>query len=77
MFFFQGRLGIVKHIYKGTLFVYDKDNPENNGYFCAKPELCEVIKETCSGNMVLSKSISFYFQFFGIPIIFVFFPLAV
>ncbi|CAA7388097.1 unnamed protein product [Spirodela intermedia] len=50
----KGRLGIIKHIYKGTLFIYDKDNQENNGYFCAKSELCEVIKETCSRNMSCS-----------------------
>ncbi|KAK1382547.1 CCHC-type domain-containing protein [Heracleum sosnowskyi] len=40
----QGRVGIVKHIYRGIIFVYDKTDLENGGYFCCKSQKCEKIK---------------------------------
>ncbi|MQM18242.1 hypothetical protein Taro_051231 [Colocasia esculenta] len=40
----KDRQGIVKHMYKGTLFVYDEDIQEDTGFFCVKCESCEVIK---------------------------------
>ncbi|WOG87987.1 hypothetical protein DCAR_0207220 [Daucus carota subsp. sativus] len=40
----QGRVGIVKHIYRGIIFVYDKTVLENGGYFCCKSQDCVKIK---------------------------------
>ncbi|KAL1828017.1 hypothetical protein ACET3Z_006429 [Daucus carota] len=34
----QGRVGIVKQIYRGIIFVYDKSVLENGGYFCCKSQ---------------------------------------
>ncbi|XP_077220123.1 kow domain-containing transcription factor 1 [Tasmannia lanceolata] len=45
----KGRQGIVRHMYKGSVFVYDDNQLENNGYFCVKSNLCERI----DGNMDL------------------------
>lgn len=42
-FVLQGREGIVKHIYRGVVFLTD-DNEENDGYFCAKSFMCEKVK---------------------------------
>lgn len=41
--FLQGRQGIVRKIYRGTIFLYDENATENGGYFCAKSQMCEKI----------------------------------
>ena len=41
--FLQGRQGIVRHMYRGTLFIYDENQEENSGIFCTKSDLCESI----------------------------------
>lgn len=40
----QGKQGIVKLIYRGTVFLYDENETENGGYFCYKSKICEKIK---------------------------------
>uniref|UniRef100_A0A1D1Y2K9 Putative transcription elongation factor SPT5 1 n=1 Tax=Anthurium amnicola TaxID=1678845 RepID=A0A1D1Y2K9_9ARAE len=47
----KDRQGIVRHMYKGTLFIHEEENLENNSFFCAKSELCEVMKENCRQNL--------------------------
>lgn len=44
--FWQDRQGIVKHMYKGTLFIYDENETENSGFFCVKSASCENMKES-------------------------------
>lgn len=41
---FQDRQGIVKQIYRGTIFLYDENEQENGGYFCSKAQMCEKVK---------------------------------
>lgn len=41
---FQDRQGIVRQIYRGTIFLYDENETENGGYFCSKSHMCEKIK---------------------------------
>lgn len=38
--FFQGKKGVVKHMFKGVLFIHDVNETENGGFFCAKAEHC-------------------------------------
>ncbi|XP_058074942.1 protein RNA-directed DNA methylation 3-like isoform X2 [Magnolia sinica] len=38
---YKGRQGIVRHIYKGMVFIYDGNESENCGFFCSKSEYCE------------------------------------
>lgn len=38
--FFQGKKGVVKHMFKGVLFIHDESEDENSGFFCAKAEHC-------------------------------------
>ncbi|KAB1219015.1 hypothetical protein CJ030_MR3G015069 [Morella rubra] len=40
----KGRQGIVRQIYRGIIFFYDKNEAENGGYFCAKSQVCEKVK---------------------------------
>ena len=40
----QGKQGIVKLIYRGTVFLYDGTEEANGGYFCCKSRICEKIK---------------------------------
>lgn len=40
----QGRQGIVKQIYRGTIFLYDENEEQNGGYFCSKSQMCEKVK---------------------------------
>lgn len=52
IFSLQAQQGIVKHIYKGTIFIFDYKQLENSGFFCAKPEFCKKImypKDACDG----------------------------
>ncbi|XP_020091605.1 protein RNA-directed DNA methylation 3 isoform X3 [Ananas comosus] len=42
----EGRQGIVKHLYRGSIFIYDENETENSGFFCAKSESCEKIKKS-------------------------------
>ncbi|CAK9159695.1 unnamed protein product [Ilex paraguariensis] len=39
----MGRQGIVKKIYRGTIFLYDENEQENGGYICSKAQLCEKV----------------------------------
>lgn len=39
----QDRQGVVKQIYRGTVFLYDENEQENNGYLCSKAQTCEKI----------------------------------
>lgn len=41
---FQDRQGIVKQVYRGTIFMFDENETENGGYFCSKSQMCEKIK---------------------------------
>lgn len=40
----QDKQGIVKHVYRHTVFVYDENEVDNDGYFCCKSNMCEKIK---------------------------------
>ncbi|VVA12171.1 PREDICTED: RNA-directed DNA [Prunus dulcis] len=40
----KDRQGIVRQIYRGTIFLYDENETENGGYFCSKSHMCEKIK---------------------------------
>uniref|UniRef100_A0A0D9WID6 KOW domain-containing protein n=1 Tax=Leersia perrieri TaxID=77586 RepID=A0A0D9WID6_9ORYZ len=42
---FQGKQGVVKHLYMGILFIYNESESENNGYFCAQCGSCENVKK--------------------------------
>ncbi|CAL9106355.1 unnamed protein product [Musa textilis] len=42
----QGREGVVKHMYKGTLFIHDEYETKNSGFFCVKSMSCEKVKES-------------------------------
>ncbi|KAL6620493.1 hypothetical protein ACP70R_035632 [Stipagrostis hirtigluma subsp. patula] len=41
----QGKQGVVKHLYMGTLFIYDENESENYGFFCAQCGSCENVKK--------------------------------
>ncbi|KAJ3696098.1 hypothetical protein LUZ60_001475 [Juncus effusus] len=41
----EGKKGVVKHMYRGVLFIHSEDETENSGYFCAKSEHCESTKK--------------------------------
>ncbi|KAJ1436249.1 Transcription elongation factor Spt5, NGN domain [Sesbania bispinosa] len=48
----KDKQGIVKHIYRGIVFLYNADEEEYCGYFTAKSNMCEKIKLAvgdCSG----------------------------
>lgn len=50
----QGKQGIVKHIYRGIVFLYDGNEEENGGYFTCKSNMCEKVKLAvgdCSGKV--------------------------
>ncbi|XP_038884298.1 protein RNA-directed DNA methylation 3 isoform X2 [Benincasa hispida] len=40
----KDKQGIVKHVYRNTVFVYDENEVDNDGYFCCKSNMCEKIK---------------------------------
>lgn len=40
----QDRQGIVKQIYRGTIFIQDEIETENGGYIYARSQLCEKVK---------------------------------
>ncbi|XP_057732820.1 protein RNA-directed DNA methylation 3 isoform X2 [Arachis stenosperma] len=42
----KGRQGIVRHIYRGILFLWDESLEENAGYFTSKSHVCEKVKLT-------------------------------
>ncbi|XP_039023557.1 protein RNA-directed DNA methylation 3-like [Hibiscus syriacus] len=42
---YEGKQGIVKQIYRGTIFLYDENESENGGFFCCKSPMCEKIKQ--------------------------------
>ncbi|KAK8277024.1 hypothetical protein V6Z12_D10G237000 [Gossypium hirsutum] len=42
---YEGKQGIVKQIYRGTIFLYDENEADNGGYFCCKSLKCEKIKQ--------------------------------
>ncbi|RCV17033.1 hypothetical protein SETIT_3G186400v2 [Setaria italica] len=42
---FQGKQGVVKHLYMGTLFIYNESESENCGFFCAQCGSCENVKK--------------------------------
>ncbi|KAL0903619.1 hypothetical protein M5K25_028011 [Dendrobium thyrsiflorum] len=42
----EGREGIVRHMYKGVLFIYDECQSENNGFFCANSGICDIVKKS-------------------------------
>ncbi|OMP04197.1 hypothetical protein COLO4_09867 [Corchorus olitorius] len=41
----EGKQGIVKQIYRGTIFLYDENETDNGGFFCCKSQNCEKIKQ--------------------------------
>ncbi|KAJ4978364.1 hypothetical protein NE237_009144 [Protea cynaroides] len=43
---FKDRQGIVKQMYRGTLFIYDENQLESGGYFCSKSQFCEKFKHS-------------------------------
>ncbi|KAG5005395.1 hypothetical protein JHK82_029419 [Glycine max] len=48
----KGKQGIVKHIYRGIVFLYDGNEEENGGYLTCKSNMCEKVKVAvgdCSG----------------------------
>ncbi|KAE9618766.1 putative translation protein SH3 [Lupinus albus] len=42
----KGKEGIVRHIYRGIVFLYDESVEENGGYFTSKSNMCEKVKHT-------------------------------
>ncbi|CAJ1977571.1 unnamed protein product [Sphenostylis stenocarpa] len=40
----KGKQGIVKHIYRGIVFLHDGNEEENGGYFTCKSNMCEKVK---------------------------------
>ncbi|GMI80580.1 hypothetical protein HRI_001727200 [Hibiscus trionum] len=42
---YEGKQGIVKQIYRGTIFLYDENETDNGGFFCCKSPMCEKIKQ--------------------------------
>ncbi|CAL9773923.1 unnamed protein product [Musa acuminata subsp. burmannicoides] len=42
----QGREGVVKHMYKGTLFIHAEYETKNSGFFSVKSVSCEKVKES-------------------------------
>ncbi|AQK94713.1 Protein RNA-directed DNA methylation 3 [Zea mays] len=42
---FQGKQGVVKHLYLGILFIYNESESENCGFFCAQSGSCEKIRK--------------------------------
>ncbi|CAL0316444.1 unnamed protein product [Lupinus luteus] len=38
--------GIVRHIYRGIIFVYNESEEDNGGYFTSKSKMCEKVKLT-------------------------------
>ncbi|CAN6332486.1 unnamed protein product [Urochloa humidicola] len=42
---FEGKQGVVKHLYKGVLFIYNESESENCGFFCALSGSCENVKK--------------------------------
>ncbi|OMO87773.1 FMN-dependent dehydrogenase [Corchorus capsularis] len=42
---YEGKQGIVKQIYRGTIFLYDENETDNGGFFCCKSQNCEKIKQ--------------------------------
>ncbi|XP_022990198.1 protein RNA-directed DNA methylation 3-like [Cucurbita maxima] len=40
----KDKQGIVKHVYRHTVFVYDENEVDNDGYFSCKSNLCAKIK---------------------------------
>ncbi|XVF83034.1 hypothetical protein PTKIN_Ptkin16aG0100000 [Pterospermum kingtungense] len=41
----EGKQGLVRQIYRGTIFLYDENETDNGGYFCCKSQMCEKIKQ--------------------------------
>ncbi|KAL5717037.1 hypothetical protein ACHQM5_010120 [Ranunculus cassubicifolius] len=48
---FMGRQGVVKHICRGIIFIYDENQLENGGYLCAKSKSCEHICQSGDANL--------------------------
>ncbi|RLN00074.1 protein RNA-directed DNA methylation 3 [Panicum miliaceum] len=42
---FQGKQGVVKHLYMGILFIYNESESENCGFFCAQCGSCGNVKK--------------------------------
>ncbi|PIA34337.1 hypothetical protein AQUCO_03800139v1 [Aquilegia coerulea] len=47
---FTGRQGVIKHICRGIIFIYDENQLETGGYFCAKSQSCEKISHSNDTN---------------------------
>ncbi|KAK7280515.1 hypothetical protein RJT34_25579 [Clitoria ternatea] len=48
----KGKQGVIKHIYRGIVFLYDGNEEENGGYLTCKSNMCEKVKLAdveCSG----------------------------
>ncbi|XP_052730775.1 protein RNA-directed DNA methylation 3 isoform X2 [Vigna angularis] len=41
---YRGKQGIVKHIYRGIVFLHDGNEEENGGYVTCKSNMCEKVK---------------------------------
>ncbi|XP_043704580.1 protein RNA-directed DNA methylation 3 [Telopea speciosissima] len=41
---FKDRQGVIKQMYRGTLFIFDENQLESGGYFCIKSHFCEKLK---------------------------------
>ncbi|XP_019441366.1 PREDICTED: protein RNA-directed DNA methylation 3 [Lupinus angustifolius] len=42
----KGKEGIVRHIYRGIIFLYNESEEDNGGYFTSKSKMCEKVKLT-------------------------------
>ncbi|KAE9611796.1 putative translation protein SH3 [Lupinus albus] len=42
----KGKEGIVRHIYRGIIFLYNETEEDNGGYFTSKSKMCEKVKLT-------------------------------
>ena len=52
---FHGREGEVKHLYRGTAFIYNRKHMENGGIFVAKECVFEFFVYKKSSDKVLEK----------------------
>lgn len=48
----QGKQGIAEHIFRGLVFVLDRNHLENGGYLCVHARSCRALKGNQSSDFV-------------------------
>ena len=59
---YEDKQGVVKQIYRGTIFLYEENGTDNGGYICCKSQMCEKVKqlfEACNEKVVSEMNIDF------------------